>query len=93
MEQGAGKTTLINMLSGMYVPTTGDAKILGFSIRSEMGQIRKSVGFCPQHNILYDILTVEEHLRLFAALKVGSVLVEALDLVLIASKGCGALGD
>ena len=35
-----------------------------------MDQIRQSLGICPQHNILYDGLTVMEHLKFFARLKV-----------------------
>jgi len=68
--QGAGKTTTINILSGMYAPTSGDALVNGMSILGQMKEVRKSLGFCPQHNILYDILTVKEHLVLFARLKV-----------------------
>ena len=57
------------MLSGMFAPTSGDAYVGGKSILHQMKQVRKSLGFCPQHNILYDILTVKEHLVLFAHLK------------------------
>ena len=35
-----------------------------------MDQIRHSLGICPQHNILFDRLTVREHLKFFAKLKV-----------------------
>jgi ATP-binding cassette subfamily A (ABC1) protein 3 len=66
---GAGKTTTINMLSGMIAPSDGDAFVYGSSIRSEMAAVRKILGVCPQHNILFDLLTVKEHLELFAAIK------------------------
>ena len=36
-----------------------------------MDQIRQSLGICPQHNVLFDRLTVSEHLKLFAILKVN----------------------
>lgn len=66
---GAGKTTTIHMLTGMLAPSSGDATILGRSIRTEMDAIRKTVGVCPQHDILWADLTVEDHLVIFAKLK------------------------
>eukprot|EP01135_Chromosphaera_perkinsii_P005531 Nk52_evm80s352 gene=Nk52_evmTU80s352 len=66
---GAGKTTTMNMLSGWYSPTSGDATIFGKSIRYQMPQVQKLLGLCPQHNTLYDYLTVEDHIILFNALK------------------------
>jgi len=35
-----------------------------------MLEIRKSLGMCPQHNVLFDVLSVEEHLWFYARLKV-----------------------
>ncbi|CAI8011245.1 ATP-binding cassette sub-family A member 3, partial [Geodia barretti] len=66
---GAGKTTTISILTGLYTPTGGTAVINGYDIRSNMDQIRHSLGICPQHNVLFDRLTVREHLKLFAMLK------------------------
>ncbi|XP_065191574.1 phospholipid-transporting ATPase ABCA3-like [Sycon ciliatum] len=66
---GAGKTTTMSMLTGLYNPTGGNAYINGKSILTEMDQIRGDLGLCPQHNVLWDKLTVNEHLVLFASLK------------------------
>ncbi|RNA24891.1 ATP-binding cassette sub-family A member 3-like, partial [Brachionus plicatilis] len=66
---GAGKTTTTFMLCGIYAPSSGDAKILGKSIRTSMDEIRSSLGFCPQYDILYDDLTVAEHIDLIASIK------------------------
>ena len=60
--QGAGKTTAISMLTGLISPTSGDAKLGGFSILDEMPEIRQSLGVCPQINCLFDTLSVREHL-------------------------------
>ena len=66
---GAGKTTTINILTGMLSATTGRAHVLGMDISSEMTQIRKSIGCCPQHDVLWPQLTVEQHLTTFAKLR------------------------
>jgi len=59
-------------VSGLFPPTSGDAYILGQSISKEMLGVRKSLGFCPQFNILFDHLTVDEHLYFFG--RVSTVL-------------------
>ncbi|GLH04986.1 Multidrug resistance protein homolog 65 [Gryllus bimaculatus] len=51
---GAGKTTVISMLTGLLSPTSGTAFIRGLDIRHHMPDIRRSLGVCPQHNVLYD---------------------------------------
>ncbi|XP_022671830.1 retinal-specific ATP-binding cassette transporter-like isoform X5 [Varroa destructor] len=66
---GAGKTTTMNILTGLFPPTSGDIFINGYSIRKDTKQARKSIGLCPQHNVLFDDLTVEEHLQYFAIIK------------------------
>jgi ABC-type multidrug transport system ATPase subunit len=63
---GAGKTTTINMLTGLLRPTSGEAMIYGHSVTEEQDDIRKIMGICPQHDILWDELTAAEHLELFA---------------------------
>ncbi|XP_070598469.1 phospholipid-transporting ATPase ABCA1 isoform X2 [Erythrolamprus reginae] len=66
---GAGKTTTMSILTGLFPPTSGTAFILGKDIRSELSTIRKNLGVCPQHNVLFDELTVEEHIWFYARLK------------------------
>ena len=66
---GAGKTTTINVLWGMLSASQGKASIYGYDILTEMGEIRKIMGICPQHNILFPKLTVKEHLHIFADFK------------------------
>eukprot|EP01135_Chromosphaera_perkinsii_P005752 Nk52_evm52s359 gene=Nk52_evmTU52s359 len=66
---GAGKTTTMSILTGLYTPTSGDAWINGQSIQGDMQSIRKNLGICPQHNVLWDVLTVEEHLEFYCILK------------------------
>uniref|UniRef100_A0A1Y1MCM6 ABC transporter domain-containing protein n=1 Tax=Photinus pyralis TaxID=7054 RepID=A0A1Y1MCM6_PHOPY len=66
---GAGKTSTINMLTGMIPPTRGTAFISGYNLRSNINKVRENVGFCPQFNILFDELTVKEHLLFYCKLK------------------------
>ncbi|KAM6369110.1 LOW QUALITY PROTEIN: phospholipid-transporting ATPase ABCA7 [Pluvialis apricaria] len=66
---GAGKTTTMSILTGLLPPTSGTAYILGWDIRSDIDSIRKTMGMCPQHNVLFDILTVEEHVWFYGRLK------------------------
>lgn len=57
------------MLTGMIPPTAGTAYIDGKDIRYNMNDARNSLGLCPQNNILFDELTVEEHFSFFCRLK------------------------
>lgn len=66
---GAGKTTTISMLTGMFPPTSGTAVINDSDIRTNIESVRQSLGICPQHNILFDELTVREHIIFFSWLK------------------------
>jgi len=66
---GAGKTTTINMLCGFAEPTSGTATIGGLDICDQMDSIYTVMGVCPQDNILWDILTAEEHLYFYGRLK------------------------
>ena len=63
--------------------SSGDAVIYGKSVLREMDSIRRSMGICPQHDVLFEHLTVKDHILLFARIK-GSTLeaaeVEALEL-------------
>ncbi|XP_003740839.1 retinal-specific ATP-binding cassette transporter [Galendromus occidentalis] len=66
---GAGKTTTMNILTGLFPPSSGQLFINGFNVRTHTRQARKNVGLCPQHNVLFDELTVREHLVFFGKLK------------------------
>ncbi|RXN15649.1 retinal-specific ATP-binding cassette transporter-like protein [Labeo rohita] len=73
---GAGKTTTMSILTGMFPPTSGTARIYGKDIRTDMDAIRKSLGMCPQHNIIFHHMTVAEHILFYSLLK-GRPLPEA----------------
>ena len=66
---GAGKSTTIGILTGLFPPTSGSANIMGYSLEHELPAIRRSLGVCPQHDILFDELTAVEHLKIYGRLK------------------------
>lgn len=51
---------------GLFPPTSGRAYINGYDICQDMALIRRSLGLCPQHDVLFDNLTVREHLLFYA---------------------------
>jgi ABC-2 type transport system ATP-binding protein len=63
---GAGKTTVIRILVGLIKPTSGDARVLDRPAGEK--ELAKRTGYMPQEIALYDTLTVEENLDLFANL-------------------------
>ncbi|CAK9819447.1 ATP-binding cassette sub-family A member 13 [Anthophora plagiata] len=60
---GAGKTTIIKMLTGMLAPTTGEICLNG------QEGFKPDIGVCPQDNVLIGTLTPREHLIFYAKLK------------------------
>ena len=66
---GAGKTTFINMLTGLFEPSSGTALVGGRSIAHDMGRIQQTMGVCPQHDHLWRDLTAREHLLFYGRLK------------------------
>ncbi|MCK6461524.1 MAG: ATP-binding cassette domain-containing protein, partial [Planctomycetes bacterium] len=65
---GAGKTTVIKMLTGILPPTGGRGQVAGADMRHAMGAIKRRIGYVSQAFSLYQDLSVVENLRLFAAI-------------------------
>jgi len=59
---GAGKSTVINMLATLLEPTDGEVTVCGHALGKENELIRRRIGIVWQQNCLDDILTVEENL-------------------------------
>jgi ABC-type multidrug transport system ATPase subunit len=66
---GAGKSTFINILCGVLYPTSGSIKVFGIDASTNRFEIAKKTGICSQQDILFDDLTVEEHLYYFGILR------------------------
>jgi len=65
---GSGKTTTINMVSGLSQPTTGKVSVLGHDMASDSRRMRRSLGSVPQETALYEELSAEANLRFHADL-------------------------
>ncbi|XP_042639274.1 phospholipid-transporting ATPase ABCA3-like [Orycteropus afer afer] len=57
------------LILGLYPPTSGKAYINGYDTSKDMVQIRKSLGLCPQQDLLFTYLTVSEHLYFYCVIK------------------------
>ena len=65
---GAGKSTMMKILTCFLPPTSGDASVCGFDIREASMDVRRNVGYLPEHNPLYTDLYVREYLEFVAGL-------------------------
>lgn len=65
---GAGKTTAMRMLCGLSVPSGGSGIVAGYDICTQAEELKRHIGYMSQRFSLYDDLTVEENLRLFATI-------------------------
>ncbi len=65
---GAGKTTAMKMLTGLWQPTSGKATVAGFDIYTETEKIKKSIGYMSQKFSLYEDLTVLENIEFYGGI-------------------------
>ncbi|MEZ4808278.1 MAG: gliding motility-associated ABC transporter ATP-binding subunit GldA [Flavobacteriales bacterium] len=63
---GAGKSTMMKILTCFIPPTSGTASVCGLDIRKESLEVRRNVGYLPEHNPLYLDLYVREYLDMVA---------------------------
>lgn len=54
---GSGKTTTINMISGLSTPTSGEVRVLGYDVRHNARRVRQVLGSVPQETALYEELS------------------------------------
>ena len=70
---GAGKSTTINMISGVFAPDEGDIFLDGKSLITNKEYLYENIGLCQQEDIFFDYLTVEEHLEYMCKIKGSEV--------------------
>ncbi len=66
---GAGKTTLIRLITGLLAPDEGRIEVAGFDTQTDPQQVQNHIGYMPQRFGLYEDLTVQENLNLYAELR------------------------
>ncbi|MBP1886115.1 ATP-binding cassette domain-containing protein [Sinorhizobium mexicanum] len=66
---GAGKTTLIRLMTGLMLPEAGTVQVLGYDTRTDPASIQAAIGYMPQRFGLYEDLSVQENLDLYADLR------------------------
>ena len=65
---GAGKSTLMKILTGYIPPTVGTASIYGHDVISDTEEVKKIVGYLPEHNPLYLDMYIKEYLEFIAGI-------------------------
>jgi ABC-2 type transport system ATP-binding protein len=65
---GAGKTTAIKILCGLWKPTSGKINVAGFDVYRETEQIKKKIGYMSQKFSLYDDMTISENFTFFGGI-------------------------
>lgn len=65
---GAGKTTAMKMLIGISKPSSGEATVAGFDVKSNSEMVKKSIGYMSQRFSMYDDLTIKENITFFGGI-------------------------
>jgi ABC-2 type transport system ATP-binding protein len=65
---GSGKTTTINVISGLSTPTSGEVRVMGYDVRRHARRIRQMLGTVPQETALYEELSAWDNLNFHADL-------------------------
>jgi len=65
---GAGKSTMMKILTGFIPQTEGEAEVCGFNVKTHSMDVRKKIGYLPEHNPLYLDMFVKEYLAFVAGL-------------------------
>ncbi len=65
---GAGKTTVIKMLTGILSASSGEAIVAGYSINNQRDKLKENIGYMSQKFSLYEDLTLKENIRFYGGI-------------------------
>lgn len=95
---GAGKSTMMKIITGYLPPTSGKVSVCGYGVDDNLMEVKKRVGYLPEHNPLYPEMYVKEYLSFIAGLhqlkhieKRVDEMVEQVGLTIERKKKIGAL--
>lgn len=97
---GAGKTTAMKMLIGISKPSSGEATVAGFDVKTNSEMVKKSIGYMSQKFSMYDDLTIKENITFFGGIyglsktqikEKTKQLIQKLQLETVADKLVGSL--
>ena len=97
---GAGKTTAMKMLIGISKPTSGEATVNGFNVKTRPEKVKKTIGYMSQKFSMYDDLNIMENITFFGGIyglsrkeikEKGETVIEKLGLQDVAKKQVGSL--
>jgi ABC-2 type transport system ATP-binding protein len=66
---GAGKTTTMRILTGFVAPTSGSARVAGFDVQDDPIEVKKRIGYLPEHPPLYHEMLVRPFLEFVATIR------------------------
>jgi ABC-2 type transport system ATP-binding protein len=85
---GAGKTTIMRVLACYMPATSGTARVAGYDVFTESGEVRRRIGYMPENNPLHRDMRVREYLKFRARLK-GLSRVRSRERVDVVMQQCG----
>ncbi len=97
---GAGKTTAMKMLIGISKPSSGEATVNGFDVKTQPEEVKRTIGYMSQKFSMYDDLNIMENITFFGGIyglsrkeikEKGEAVIEKLGLQDVAKKQVGSL--
>ncbi len=65
---GAGKSTMMKIITGFLPPSSGEVQVNGLEVRNNLLEVRKMIGYLPEHNPLYPEMYIREYLNYVAGI-------------------------
>jgi ABC-2 type transport system ATP-binding protein len=91
---GAGKTTMIRMLCGLLLPSSGSGQVAGYDIYKQSEKIKQNIGYMSQKFSLYNDLTIAENIEFYGGIyNLNNELIQVRKASLLADVGLVKIAD